>query len=60
MKDTHLKTVAAAKKLIEIRNDTILEKVWAIGCRRKFEHDTGLLQGESERVLLRLLIVFQN
>jgi hypothetical protein len=39
MKDTHLKTVAAAKKLIEIRNDTIQEKVRAIGCRRKFEHE---------------------
>jgi hypothetical protein len=26
MKDTRLKTAAAAKKLIEIRNDTIQEK----------------------------------
>jgi hypothetical protein len=34
MKDPHLKTVAAAKKLIEIRYDTIEEKVRAIGCRR--------------------------
>jgi hypothetical protein len=38
MKDPHLETVAIAKKLIEIRNDTIQEKVRAIGCRRKFEH----------------------